>query len=626
MENYRSESKHLGDDFFKKIFNIPIYQRLYVWENIQVKTLIDDLVRSYEHNDKHEYYLGGIVVVENSSQLDLIDGQQRFTTLKILREILGETGLTLNFIVRDDVWDHYSSKDNTFDIDIKRMREAKKELNAGLDKLKNNDRISFLNYLKEQVKLVVTIVPSESDLNKLFELVNGRGEQLQQHEILKAKFLSRVKSNSYKLGIIWDICANMDNFLEINIKKSLGQSWLNHDFGINFDSLYNKIIDKSQYDNQIELNISTTISYIIDNNLGEENDSNKSDQEDEASTQYLSIISFEMFLLYALVSFNDIEYYKKMVDKKRGNKQIEFKDKNLIQIFEIVLLQDTRKDSIYDKFIEHIFTTRVKFDNYIIKNHKKNDENSNETNHKISIVQKTADNKSRQVVDKSDLKKRNDLELLQSMLYHSHTRNTQEWIIPFLKNINKTENTLELLKDIDNFLYSQFDTSNTILERAISYSYHANNIDYKKIVDYLSKNDKENYHFISHYWFYKMDWIIWYLSVEKDEKFKFTARNSIEHIGAQNPDDENIEIDKVSKDFRHSFGNLFLVSVSQNSSVGNKGFHTKKAMFLEDKEVKNLKLNLISTYKRWGNKGVEIHFKECIDLVKIYFEFIGEEK
>lgn len=108
---------------------------------------------------------------------------------------------------------------------------------------------------------------------------------------------------------------------------------------------------------------------------------------------------------------------------------------------------------------------------------------------------------------------------------------------------------------------------------------------------------------------------------KNDENFKFTARNPIEHIGLQNPDDENIEKDKVGDDFRHSFGNLFLVSVSQNSSVGNKGFHTKKAIFLEDnKEIKNLKLSLLATYKSWGNDGVKKHLAECVSNVEIYYE------
>ncbi len=611
MYNYKSEYKSLGNNFFNRRFNIPIYQRLYVWENIQVKTLIDDLVRAYEHDDKHEYFLGGIVVVENGNLFDLIDGQQRFTTLKILREMLGDTGLTLDFKIRDNVWEHFKSNENIDDSDIQRMKEAKRELDAGLKKRKNQNDSDFLTYLKEQVKLVVTIVPNKSDLNKLFELINGRGEQLQQHEILKAKILSRININLYKYGKIWDICSNMNEFLEINIKKSLGENWKDHRFNDTFSSLFGKI--ENTKDKKIKNQM--TISNILDpnNTIHDFGVVDIVDSEDEASTQYLSIISFEMFLLYALVSFEDIMYFEKM-----ESVNIEFKDKNLIQIFEIVLLKN-REEYIFDNFIKHMFRTRVKFDNYIIKNHKKLDDNSNETNHKISKVvkYKNGNNYSRNI---EDIKSSNDLALLQSMLYHSHTRNTQEWIIPFLKNIDNTTNTLELLKDIDNYLYSQIGTSNTVLEKTYMFSKDNINIDCDAIVSYLKEKPIDNYHHISHYWFYKMDWIIWDLSNKTDTKFKFTARNSIEHIAPQNPQDENIDMDKVSIDYLNSFGNLFLVSVSQNSSVSNEGFKTKISKFVGDKDVKNLKLSLLSGSSSWGDDGVEKHFEDCILKIEKYFK------
>jgi len=619
MSNYKSEFKNLGNDFFNKQFNVPIYQRLYVWENIQVKTLISDLVTAYNHNKdleddrKKDYYLGGIVVVENKVEdkeiFDLIDGQQRFTTLKILREYLGDTNLKLNFTIRDNVWEHFKN-DDTEDLDIKRIKKAKEELIAGLVEIEN-EKNNFLQYLKEKVKLVVTIVPKESDLNKLFELINGRGEQLQQHEILKAKILSKLdEEEQYKCGKTWEICANMDDFLEINIKKSLGESWKEHTFNENFNSLFNKIQTNRHTEDEENHKQEPTITYIIENSLGKVGESQNIDAEDEANTKYISIISFEMFLLYSLVSFEEINYFDKTSDL-----HIEFKDKNLIQIFEKVLLSDNTNK--FYKFIEHLFAMRVKFDALIIKNHKKIDDDSNETNHKISQVEKyiNGDNHSRKINPKED----NSLELLQSMLYHSHTRNTQEWIIPFLKYSDKNNN-LELLKKIDNYLYSQIETDNTVLKRASEFKNTEFKININSIITYLSKESTDSHNHISHYWYYKMDWIIWDLAEEKDDKFKFTARNSVEHISPQNPQNENIDIDKVSEKYLNSFGNLFLISGSQNSSVGNEGFKTKISKFFDDKDVKNLKLGLIREDTTWGDAGVEKHLEQCMEQVKKYFE------
>ena len=68
----------------KRLFNIPIYQRLYVWGSDQIRVLLDDLVSAC-NADKDVFYLGSTLVIEQGRTesghplLDLIDGQQRFT-------------------------------------------------------------------------------------------------------------------------------------------------------------------------------------------------------------------------------------------------------------------------------------------------------------------------------------------------------------------------------------------------------------------------------------------------------------------------------------------------------------------------------------------------------------------
>src|ERR1700743_691754 len=70
-------------------FNIPRYQRLFVWQREQVSTLLQDIGHACDHG-KDLFYLGGVLVVKTKGQTyDLIDGQQRFTTLWLLCHILG---------------------------------------------------------------------------------------------------------------------------------------------------------------------------------------------------------------------------------------------------------------------------------------------------------------------------------------------------------------------------------------------------------------------------------------------------------------------------------------------------------------------------------------------------------
>jgi hypothetical protein len=625
---FKSDIYKLGADFFNQIFNIPIYQRLYVWEEEQVSTLLEDLIRAYQHNEKHIYYLGGIVVVENNGKFDLIDGQQRFTTLKILREILGDGNLTLKFSIRDNVWNDFNTCEETDNTDIQRMKNAKRLLEIGLEKTHNNkllDKKEFLKYIKEQVNLVVTTVPKNTNLNKLFELINGRGEQLQQHEILKAKILSNIIEAKEEYGKIWDICANMDEHIEINIKQNLlkeeSEKLKNISWGdyfqtysqLNIDDLLNKL---SLKDKQTD-NSDNSINKIIESEYSNSQEKSK-DQEDEASTQYLSIISFPLFLLYTLVSFKKDNYFNAIKAEK-----IEFKDKNLIKIFETVLLCTLDEDKAQE-FIEYLFKFRKLFDKLTIRNHKDIGDISNDTNHQIINIKKIQNGKvvSRQI---EDLKNSRDLSLLQSMLYHSHTRNTQEWIIPFLsnniENINNIEDNVMLLKNIDNVLYSQFNPcDDTVLKRANTFSEANSRINCSDIINYLNpKEEIENYHYFSHYWFYKIDWIIWDLSDKKDSNFKFTARNSIEHISPQTVDEENKIDNTVSSKYEHSFGNLSLISVSQNSSFSNKSYLEKMAEFKE-KKIQNLKMGLIYNNITWNDKKCKKHLYTCLQKIKQYYQ------
>ena len=73
------------------IYKIPNYQRQYSWTNDQLEALWDDLYEAYQNKtvDNDCYFLGSIVVVnDGKGYFELIDGQQRITTLMILMNVL----------------------------------------------------------------------------------------------------------------------------------------------------------------------------------------------------------------------------------------------------------------------------------------------------------------------------------------------------------------------------------------------------------------------------------------------------------------------------------------------------------------------------------------------------------
>lgn len=70
-------------------FRIPDYQRPYRWETFQALQLLDDLEESLDRADEEPYFLGSLVLVQDDdTNFDVIDGQQRLTTLSILFAVL----------------------------------------------------------------------------------------------------------------------------------------------------------------------------------------------------------------------------------------------------------------------------------------------------------------------------------------------------------------------------------------------------------------------------------------------------------------------------------------------------------------------------------------------------------
>ena len=68
---------------------VPIYQRNYAWSEIQIVQLIEDIESSIDGSNKN-YFLGNLIVNQTDNNVyEVIDGQQRLTTLYLLEKYLG---------------------------------------------------------------------------------------------------------------------------------------------------------------------------------------------------------------------------------------------------------------------------------------------------------------------------------------------------------------------------------------------------------------------------------------------------------------------------------------------------------------------------------------------------------
>lgn len=69
---------------FEEWYTVPSYQRHYVWESDNVNDMLDDFASNYIEHAKEEYFLGSYIIQSKDNNNDLLDGQQRITTLFLL--------------------------------------------------------------------------------------------------------------------------------------------------------------------------------------------------------------------------------------------------------------------------------------------------------------------------------------------------------------------------------------------------------------------------------------------------------------------------------------------------------------------------------------------------------------
>ena len=86
------EECSIHDIYFSKggvsiLYKIPIYQRNYAWRREEIYTLIKDV---YDSLEKSVYYIGTLVTYKRDENIfEVIDGQQRLTTIYIILKALG---------------------------------------------------------------------------------------------------------------------------------------------------------------------------------------------------------------------------------------------------------------------------------------------------------------------------------------------------------------------------------------------------------------------------------------------------------------------------------------------------------------------------------------------------------
>lgn len=177
-------------------------------------------------DDDSNYYLGSVIVSRQSSGYEVVDGQQRLTSLYLLMSCLGmKLKPVLSFACREKSNYTLSKiqeiiKGNRSCFDMEQMEPG---LYQGIRILKErmeNGTFNRDDFLKKLGRVILyrIEVPKNTDLNRYFEIMNTRGEQLEQHDILKATLMSYLSREEEKAAFakIWEACSDMTGYVQMH--------------------------------------------------------------------------------------------------------------------------------------------------------------------------------------------------------------------------------------------------------------------------------------------------------------------------------------------------------------------------------------------------------------------------
>ncbi|MDV7640492.1 DUF262 domain-containing HNH endonuclease family protein [Acinetobacter baumannii] len=651
----------------KQTYIIPMYQRNYAWGEKEIDQLILDIQDYQKQSDQlnqgqtqgsKKYYIGTLVVFERSDgTYEIIDGQQRFTTLTLLAiclkrlskeekivldmswfnqfnldfESRPKSSLTFQALLRGDHLQHLESSEYNAD-----LVQGFELLQRAIQKIiKQGDLSVFCKYLFENVVITQVLVPKDTDLNHYFEVMNNRGEQLEKHEILKAQLMSvlnQIKDEADKTSSmtlftsIWNATANMERYVQYGFSTTqrdviFGKDW--GDFVPENASSLLKIFSRN-VEPQEQTNSKSNFQSISEMLKKVPERIKNKETKEEKPERFNSIINFPNFLLQVLQIW---------LSQTNRNEKVALDDKQLIDQFEKHILLKGQENQEHERVIENVkgfmFTLlkcKFIFDQYIVKRDYSTDHDDWSIK-RLKLYERNSSYVNTFEGNNTDIAQR-VLLLMTAFHVSTPTLSYKYWLNGALywlyQNKDKSEsdyfNALQHLAR--KFIFQRYLNEKQIDYFDLIYGNHTID-DFKIDPSKLSFGNIES-NFVFNY----LDFLIYCDATNRNlddrhgviKNFKFTQRSSVEHFYAQQvevadskDDDENL----------HSFGNLCLISSSKNSSIGNRLPSAKRDYFMHEinkGKIDTLKLyrmiQMLEEEKVWKKEQIETHEKAMLALFK----------
>ena len=604
-------------------YAIPLYQRNFAWTYDEIEQLLNDVADAFQEK-RDNYYIGTLVVNEENDLFKIIDGQQRTTALNLIALALKHEfgfdrlkAVNLTFPARKKSNDNIQKlfiNEKISEDDENELTRGYRHAKDALKKVLGERQLEpqpFVDYLFNKVIIFRSILPKNLDLNLYFERFNSRGEQLEAHEILKAQMMAKFgidQEMAQKFARIWDACAEFDKPVasQFKMRRKRADNFQEREriFGWHFSnySFHNIYDDIDFYQNERR-----KLSDILGIKVNEKITESEKDFGD-----YTQVIDFPTFLLHVLAIWEG-----------KDTSEVQLDDKKLLTLFDI----KNKNETWVIEFSEFLLRMKHIFDNFIVRNSNMDSSSRNKDEwflQKGTYYEYQPNGKAKEhyIVEErftkntfSDSEMNKNIILLQSMFAVTFTANRDSrWLYESLRF---------LFNHIEELDQPEFGSYFKDFLEIMAVRYAEGRL-------FTEEDMLKKYGDIPVYAFNFVDYILWknreelgrkYKGVKFDH-FKFAYRRSIEHWFPQHPNSDE-KIEKMDDQFLHSFGNLCIITDSQNSKFGNLVPSAKYKQWEGIFDRQSLKLQImanITEKTKWESYQIKGLEKEILPMVKRFIE------
>ena len=616
-------------------YRIPMYQRRYAWGASEVEQLLHDLLNCPQDkpygllekpqspkigtrkiNDlrgrfrqkrgfsRRPYYIGSLVVFKNKAEngepisYEVIDGQQRLTTLLLIAAYFKLEGASANRLKFENRPKSQSTLEALFTANASAVfddAESAAALRGNFDVIKHfferegyKDKGQHLaDFLCKKVVIMRIEVPPHTDVAHYFEIMNNRGEQLEMHEIVKARLLSALQDDAPAracLNQVWEACANMNQYVHFGF-ASEKRTQLFGDRYQDFLPVDEAALIDLLGDGQSTTQKGDKLREIIAQSHA--TGSQKDKATDDKPDRFQSIVNFPNFLLLALV-----------LATHAGQGKISestLDDKKLLTSFNTLLLEGEDGTSKLDnikKFTLTLLRCRFLLDQFVIKR-ALDDEDVLTLKRLTRSNDKAAQIKAFPEANDDRLHINRQIQMLQAAFHVSHPRQAYKyWLLGTLHWLNKQVAAGKQIQGAEflNYLESLAaafmrdrhlvpkDERIPYTEIIFSHAGQAQSPLSQDIASRLTYPNIDNI-FVFNY----LDYLLWQenrqqaSSDPKISHFEFKMRGAIEHYFPQKRADEWGNTPEGERKI-DAFGNLSLIAHAKNTRLSDHSPSEKKRL------------------------------------------------